>query len=147
MSISRAKLLVGSGAIALSLAYLGWTGLRSGWVYYVDVDGFVAAADPTSQRVRVHGVVSPDGLVVERDRLFARFMVTGTNSSLQVEFHGAIPELFGAGRQVVVEGVRQPDGVFRSDLMLTKCASKYEAAAGSAGPSGGASPPSTVPDP
>jgi cytochrome c-type biogenesis protein CcmE len=43
-----------------------------------------------------------------------------------VRYRGPVPDLFGAGRQVVVEGTMS-DGVLEADVLLTKCASKYEA--------------------
>ena len=128
MSIARGKLLVGSGAMALALGYLTWAGVRSNWVYYVSVDQFAAQASALDGRARIHGVVDPDGLLVDPDRLGARFRLRGQNAWVPVDFHGVVPELFKVGQQVVVEGVRREDGVFAADLMLTKCASRYQAA-------------------
>jgi cytochrome c-type biogenesis protein CcmE len=34
--------------------------------------------------------------------------------------------MFGPGKNVVVEGRRDPAGVFQADVLMTKCASKYE---------------------
>lgn len=120
------KLVIGGAIILSAVGYLGFTGLRSGWVYYVDVDQFLAQPSLEGRRARVFGVVGGDLLEMDRAGLSARFRLTGAETNLAVDYRGAIPELFQAGRQVVVEGELGPDGVFHADVLLTKCSSKYE---------------------
>ena len=52
--------------------------------------------------------------------------VKGT-ASVPVVYHGSVPDLFRAGRRVVVDGTLA-HGVFiaRKDTLVTKCPSKYQ---------------------
>jgi cytochrome c-type biogenesis protein CcmE len=126
MTSTNTKLLVGGLTIAAACAYLGLTGARSGWVYYLDVDAYVQREEAGSKRTRVHGFVGADRLDVRPADLYAQFDLEGETESMRVVYRGAIPDMFQEGGQVVVEGARGDDGVFQADLMMTKCASKYE---------------------
>jgi cytochrome c-type biogenesis protein CcmE len=73
--------------------------------------------------------VAADGLASNKASLNATFQLTGPSQaakSLRVNYRGPIPDLFAAGRDVVVEGKRDAAGVFQADVLMTKCASKYE---------------------
>jgi len=127
MEIHRSKLVLGGAAIVLAAGYLGFTGARRGWVYYVDVDTFLAEhAGHAGQRARIHGSVEPDEVMIDRMGLNARFVLVGTTGRLDVAYSGAIPDMFEGGREVIVEGVLDQAGVFQADVLLTKCGSKYE---------------------
>lgn len=122
----RVKLLVGGLVLAGALGYLGVSGAQSGWVYFLDVDRFVADGAQVGVRARVHGMVAAEGVELNRAELWARFTLVGGTRRLTVEYRGAVPELFQAGREVVVEGAMNQGGTFEADLLLTKCSSKYE---------------------
>lgn len=124
MRIRPGKLVVGVCAIALCVAYLGYAGARGGWVYYVDVD--TCLNERIGQRVRVHGVVRDGSVEMDRVGLWARFEMSGQGAAMPVWYQGVIPDMFESGREVIVEGSRGADGVFRADVLLTKCASKYQ---------------------
>lgn len=119
------KLAVGAALLAGAVGYLGFTGLNSGWVYFVSVDQFVADSDAGHHRARIHGTVAPDA-DIQPAHLFASFTLAGAAASIPVEYHGAIPDLFQPGREVVVEGILDTHGVLQADVLMTKCASKYE---------------------
>ncbi len=46
--------------------------------------------------------------------------------TLPVRYNGVLPDMFAAGRDVIVEG-RVQSGVFHANTLLTTCPSKYEA--------------------
>jgi cytochrome c-type biogenesis protein CcmE len=71
--------------------------------------------------------VGPDNLLIDAATLTARFDLLGKGSRVVVVYRGLLPEMFRNGATVVVEGTADDQGVFHSDLILTKCASKYEA--------------------
>jgi cytochrome c-type biogenesis protein CcmE len=124
---TRAKIFVAGTVLAVAVAYLGFAGVKSGWVYMVDVEQYLADSQFAKQRVRVHGVVAAEGLISSPARLTASFRLQGRNGgAIPVVYHGNIPEMFGPDKNVVVEGRRDPQGVFQADLLMTKCASKYE---------------------
>lgn len=128
MSIGRNKLVIGCAAIALAAAYLGLAAARGGWVYYVDVDTYLHEHQSSGARARIHGMVAREGFAVDRVGLEARFTLVGADGQLAVRYRGAIPDLFECGREVIVEGSSK-DGLFEADVLLTKCASKYESVA------------------
>lgn len=125
MVTSRTKLLVGGLIAAGAVGYLAYAGVASGKSYYMAIDAFMSDPQYHSQHVRLHGKVGQDRLGVDVAGLKADFQLLGQTKSLPVSYHGAVPDLFKAGAEVVVEGRLGPEGVFKADRLLTKCASKY----------------------
>src|SRR5690349_13023401 len=136
MTSMRTKLAVAGVILAAAFSYLAAAGMQKGWVYFVSVDQYLADPQYANQRVRLHGKVAADGLTSNKAALNATFNLTAATAasarsatagqSLQVNYRGPIPDLFAAGRDVVVEGKRDAAGVFQADVLMTKCASKYE---------------------
>ena len=124
MSAIQKKLLVASALLVLAVSYLGYAGMKSGWVYFMEVDQFLADSSVKSQRVRLHGKVDAADFAAEK--LDATFNLLGKSQKVGVAYHGMIPDMFQAGRDVVVEGKLDEAGVFKADVLMTKCASKYE---------------------
>ena len=123
----RFKLIAAGFVVATAVGYLAFAGMKSGWVYYMDVDKYVADSQYHNQRVRVHGKVAEEGFSSSSSTLTAQFKIVGpTGGALPVSYRGAIPDMFQCGRDVVVEGKQGTDGVFHADVLMTKCASKYE---------------------
>lgn len=127
MNKAGIKLAVAVSCLCLAIAYLGFTGVRAGWVYYLSVDDFAARAETHDARSRIHGTVGP-GASVQATGFLATFELRGQRRSIPVEYHGAVPDMFAEGREVVVEGRTDARGVFVADVLLTKCGSKYQAA-------------------
>ena len=127
MTHMRIKLAVVGIVLLASLGYLGFAGVRDGWVYYLDVDQFLADAKYHADRVRLCGRVDEEGLAVHRGRLVASFSLLGSTQSIAVAYKGVIPDAFTAGGDVVVEGQLDEQGTFQADVLMTKCASKYQA--------------------
>ena len=122
--------LVAAGAVILpAITYLGVAGMKDGLVqYHLQVDAFVKDARHHNQRVRLAGTVAEQGLAIGAGRLNATFVLKGQTERVPVAFAGVVPDLFKAGCEVVVEGRLDQGGTFRSDLLMTKCASKYDSA-------------------
>ena len=127
MKSMRTKLAVAGVILTGAFAYLAFAGMQKGWVYFVDVEQYAADTQFHNQRVRIHGKVATDGLDTSTALMTAQFNLTGGEASVPVVYRGVIPDLFEAGRDVVVEGKRDAAGVFQADVLMTKCASKYEA--------------------
>jgi cytochrome c-type biogenesis protein CcmE len=130
MNRIRTKLIVAGLVLAGAVSYLAFAGVKSGWVYMVEVEQYLADEQFRSQRVRIHGTVGGEELVISRAGLTASFRLHGTGGaaerSLPVVYRGNVPEMFGAEKSVVVEGRCDASGVFQADVLMTKCASKYE---------------------
>jgi cytochrome c-type biogenesis protein CcmE len=124
MSAIQKKLMLGGTLLVVAVSYLAYAGMKSGWVYFVEVDQFVTDSELHSQRVRLHGKVGDQNFTA--DRLDAQFILRGKNNRLNVAYHGVIPDMFKVGGDVVVEGKLDATGTFRADVLMTKCASKYE---------------------
>lgn len=116
--------------MVVALGYLGFAGVKQGWVYYVMVDQFAEDVKVQKQRVKLCGTVALEGLKSSPANLHAEFVLKGKSASVPVSYHGVIPDMFQGGRDVVVEGKLDASGVFQADLLMTKCASKYEAGNG-----------------
>ena len=128
MTHARLKLSLAGVVFVGAIVYLAYSGMQKGWTYTLGVDSYLAKADVQNQRVRLCGRVSEHNLDVRKAQLAANFVLVGEKSSIPVAYHGAVPDLFKAGGEVLVEGQRDAQGVFQADLMMTKCASKYEEA-------------------
>jgi cytochrome c-type biogenesis protein CcmE len=124
MSAIHKKLFIASIVLVAAVSYLAYAGMKSGWVYFIGVDQFRTETQYQTQRVRLHGKVAESGFTSEK--LDARFTLLGKSSQLDVAYHGVIPDLFQPGRDVVIEGKLDPAGTFQADVLMTKCASKYE---------------------
>jgi cytochrome c-type biogenesis protein CcmE len=128
MTMLSRKLWFAGIVLVGAIGYLAYAGAQQGWVYYVPVDQYVKDAAQQKHRVRLMGRVATDGLVVEAAQLRARFALEAKGARLPVNYHGTIPDLFKADVDVVVEGKLNPaTHTFDADVLLTKCASKYDA--------------------
>ena len=128
MTHARLKLSLAGLVFTGAVAYLAFAGMQKGWTYTLGVDTYMAKAEVQDQRVRLCGKVSPEHLEVRKAQLLATFVLVGDKQKITVAYHGAVPDLFKAGGEVLVEGKRDAAGMFQADLMMTKCASKYEEA-------------------
>ena len=126
------KHLAAAAAIFGSLSYLCVAGYRAGIVYYLSVEQVLARPDLVGTRVRLHGVVrlaemTPQGSAIRSDlQSLATFQLAGTSHAIAVDFRGTTPEGFAAGREVIVEGQLDSANHLAADVLLTKCASKYQ---------------------
>jgi cytochrome c-type biogenesis protein CcmE len=103
------------------------------FLVYTSIAGGQALIQP-SELATHHGTVSLAGIVVaphgdarSTDGLRFRLRNFTGRTSVEVVYHGSVPDLFRAGRRVVVDG-KMHHGVFlaRADTLVTKCPSKYQ---------------------
>jgi cytochrome c-type biogenesis protein CcmE len=127
MSSLSKKLWIAGVVLLGAVGYLAYAGAQQGWVYYVPVDKFVTDATQQKHRVRLMGKVANQDLLIEAAQLRARFALEANGVRLPISYRGSIPDLFKVGVDVVVEGKLNPAGTFEADVLLTKCASKYDA--------------------
>ena len=125
MNAMKVKLIVAVLLVGSAVAYLAYAGVQKGWVYYLNVDQFTQDTQYHSQRVRLCGKVAEQNVIAKPAQLTASFALLGESSQVPVVYHGVIPDLFKPGCEVVVEGQLDDQGVFQSDVLMTKCASKY----------------------
>jgi cytochrome c-type biogenesis protein CcmE len=124
---ARAKLAVAAAIVLAAVGYLVAAGMQKGWVYFLEVDQFLTDSTYHDQRVRLHGKVAADDVYsASQSGLSARFNLLGKQQHLTIVYSGVLPDMFEPGRDVVVEGRFDKDQVFQADVLMTKCASKYE---------------------
>jgi cytochrome c-type biogenesis protein CcmE len=121
----RRKMIVAGLVMAMALGYLAVAGSKG--VYFLSVDQFMENAEARQQRVRLTGTVSAEGLEVNAGLLQAEFVLLGETQQLPVRYRGVVPDLFKAEHEVIVEGKLDESGLFQANVLLTKCASKYDA--------------------
>jgi cytochrome c-type biogenesis protein CcmE len=126
MTHIRTKLVIAGVILAAALGYLAFAGVKKGWVYYLQVDAFLADKQFQDQRVRLCGTVAEDGFQMNAGLLTAKFSLAGEKGRLPVVYKGSMPDMFKPGAQVVAEGQMNQAGTFECDMLMTKCASKYE---------------------
>lgn len=127
MKRKQLKFVIGSAVIILTLAFLGYSGFQESKSYYLTVTELYASKDTSyEKRLRVAGDVVPDSIV--RDGKTIKFKISQEGNILPVVYVGtdAPPDTFVSRAQAVVEGTYGRDGVFTSNKMQAKCASKYE---------------------
>lgn len=126
MTSIRTKVIIALLVIGGAVVYLVQAGVRSGWVYSMDAGAFIEQAEFHSRRVRLTGSVGLENVDCNPGLLYAKFDLVSNDKSLRVEYRGTVPDMFKPGHEVVVEGALDENGVFQSDMLLTKCASKYD---------------------
>lgn len=128
--LDQRRFIVGSLLIAAAVAYLVWAGIRATSTYYFEIDDFVGRrAQYAGEDLRVKGWVRA-GTVRWDPRTSALAFELGRqdgSDAVPVAYRGILPDMFGEGREVVVEGRWTGDG-FDARQIMTSCPSKYEPA-------------------
>lgn len=119
-------LVAAVAVIACLVSWLVFAGVRDSMVYYVTVDElFSQTPEVYGEKVRVSGTVVAGSIRNEIDDSL-RFTMEAGSGKLDVEYGGVVPDIFADGVEAVVEGELSSDNVFRADLLLAKCPTKYE---------------------
>lgn len=133
------KVIIALSVIGSAVGYLLYKAAESSWVYYYSVDEFVAKRlSATSENadaarlsgegyiIRLAGSVKPGTIVTNTEQMQLDFELAGQKNSVPVRFYGVVPRNFAADKEVVVEGKADPNGLFKANMILTRCESKYK---------------------
>jgi cytochrome c-type biogenesis protein CcmE len=124
----RAKFLIGSGIIVVTLISLAYVGFTQSKTYYHTISelGTLHGA-ALHQRMRVSGNVRAGSIEHVAGRV--DFILEEQGKTLAISYTGRdpLPDTFKDGAQALVEGRMTPDGHFNAEQVQAKCASKYEA--------------------
>ena len=123
MSTKR-KLIVGSVVIVLSLAFVAYQGVRSSMVYYLTTTEFARRPELRSNKIRMAGKVAPGS--VEKSIGLAQFEITDGITPYRVRFAGPLPDLFAEGREVLVEGHVDQQGVLQASQVISTHPPEYK---------------------
>jgi len=123
----RAPVLIPALVIVAATAYLVITALGSTTAYYMTVSELRGAgASVYGQPVRVAGNVVAGSIQRDPTAFEVRFDAADASGVLPVVYRGVLPDIFGDGVEVVVEGKYAADGTFTAGTLLVKCPSKFE---------------------
>ena len=110
-------------SLLLVIGYMLFAALRN-YSYYLNADElYLKSSQFEGKNVKVSGVA----FKIKRENREARFFIQENGKGVYVTYKGAIPDAFGEGVPVVVEGVYK-DETIKAKTLLTKCPSKYESA-------------------
>jgi cytochrome c-type biogenesis protein CcmE len=123
----RAPVLVPVVVIVAAIVYLVITALGTTTAYYMTVSELRASgANVYGQPVRVAGNVVAGSIQRDPTGFEVRFDAADESGVLPIVYRGVLPDIFGDGVEVVVEGKYAADGLFTAGTLLAKCPSKFE---------------------
>lgn len=111
------------------LGYMVWSGISENSVYFLNVSEALAMPSEELGAARLFGTVAPQNISRPDNGLGANFLLQDAESastSIAISYQGVVPDTFGAGAEVIVEGRRDANGTFMAKSLMTKCPSKYE---------------------
>lgn len=118
------KLLL-AGIVGLGLVLLVTAALQDSIVYYRTPTEASQSSTAIGDTMRLGGRVLPGSL--RETGASTLFRLTDGHTDVVVVAAGALPDTFREGEGAVVEGVLEPDGVFRADTVAVKHSNEYRA--------------------
>jgi cytochrome c-type biogenesis protein CcmE len=125
---ARAKFMIGSAIIVVTLVSLAYVGFTQSKTYYHTISELGSLHGVAlHQRMRVSGNVQSGSIARGAGRV--DFVLEEQGKTLPIRYTGRdpLPDTFKDGAQALVEGRMTPDGHFVAEQVQAKCASKYEA--------------------
>lgn len=126
----RGPVLALTAVVVSAVAVLITSGLQRTLVYYRTPSEVVDAPPAAGSRVRLGGEVLP-GSLRHIGAADVTFRLGDGRHQVAVVQHGAPPGTFREGRDAVVEGTVDTDGVLRSDTVMVKHDNVYRQAGNS----------------
>lgn len=120
--------ILGGLAILGAVIYLIYANTQANAAFYLTVSELKSCTTCAAQSVRVAGVVQAGSVVNNEQNQQISFVIADSGQSLPVVYSGIVPDIFGPGITVVVEGHYTGTGPFQAQTLLTKCPSKFQAA-------------------
>ena len=125
MTPRRKRLAIIGGIVVAvgAITALVLNAFSSNLVFFYSPSQVAAHEAPQGRPFRIGGMVTMGS--VKRDGVDVVFTVTDLVKSMQVHYHGTLPDLFKEGKGVVAEGKLDPDGVFTAKEVLAKHDENY----------------------
>ena len=140
----KLRIAIGVGLVVAAIAYLIITAVRNTAEYYLTVnEAGTRQAELSGQMLRIAGRVVPGSIRWDPSSLTLKFAITQppalqdqpavtTVAAAQAPARFTIisrgqpkPDMFAAGRDVIVEGLFEQDNTIEARQVLTSCPSKY----------------------
>ena len=126
--LRKKRFLIGGIIIFLAIGYLIYGGLKDLPPYFSEVSELLERGNSIyAENVRVRGQVAPGSIEQETKEMILRFTIIDVEkeASLPVVYQGVVPDTFKAGREAVIEGQLNSDGIFQAHTLMPKCPSRY----------------------
>jgi cytochrome c-type biogenesis protein CcmE len=129
-----------SSSPARLVVALAVAGVLAIFLVYTAVSGTTPALQPSNLNGRTDKV-SLTGKVIGPIKgdshqsvglQFKLHNINGTSPTIPIVYHGSVPDLFKAGRDVNLTGQLSPAGTFEATALTTKCPSKYTSSSSAA---------------
>lgn len=122
----KLKFIFAIALIVSTVGYMVYGSAKDSMVYYLTINELTdSIPDIYNQRIRVSGTVVPGTIEKDSDGTL-RFTITDGSEMISVNYKGIIPDIFKEEVEAVVEGQYGNDQIFRADILLAKCPTKYE---------------------
>jgi len=122
----RKRYLIGGLIVCLAVGYMLYMSFGSSVTYYVTVSELLEqSSTENEQGIRVSGKIVEDSVDWNPEKIELKFAIADEGSRLPVLYEGVIPDAFTAGKDIVVEGKYNSEGIFHANNILLKCPSKY----------------------
>jgi len=112
--IKRFAITIIAGLILALAAWLASLALRDNIVYFV-TPSQMTESHKDAAKLRVGGLVK-DGSVKIQGTV-TRFTITDGTADLDVDYDGALPDLFREGQGIVAEGAMRPSGLVATTVL------------------------------
>lgn len=125
---SRLRIILVSLVIVVAIAYLVLTGVKATGLQYMTVAELANLSKPPAEGgFRLDGMVATGTIDYDQKVPVLNFQMTDGKEVIGVTYDGLMPDAFGEGREVVVEGTYDhPRRTLHASKLVTKCPSKYE---------------------
>jgi cytochrome c-type biogenesis protein CcmE len=124
--LRRRRFLIAALIVVAAVGALIYIGVRGSSMYYMTLAELKAQPDTVyGDKIRL-GATVVDGSIQSGADGVTRFIVTDGTNELPVSYKGGLPDTFGDGTDVVLQGRLIPSGTFEASSLLTKCPSKYK---------------------
>jgi len=127
MKSRHKKLALIGGAIALVgiIAALVLNALNSNIALYISPTDVAQGKAPQEKLFRIGGLVKEGSIQRQPDGVTIRFIITDSESDINVDYVGILPDLFTEGKGAVAQGRLLPDGTFKAQEVLAKHDENY----------------------
>ena len=141
------KLIIIGVVLLAAFGYFGFTAFQAATSFYLTVDELVEQGPVAGQSLKVKGALVEDTFNRESTaNTIATFQLHENGAQIDATYDGVLPDLFfNPHSEIVLEGTYEPGGVFMTDRVFVKCASKYQSLEGEA-PYDYAYPDATAPE-
>ena len=126
------KLIIVGIVLLAAFGYFGFTAFQAATSFYLTVDELVAQEPAAGESLKVKGALVEGSFNrASTENTIAMFQLHENGAQIDATYDGVLPDLFfNPHSEIVLEGTYEPGGVFMTDRVFVKCASKYQSLEG-----------------